>query len=295
MVNISITTHSKAINFYLSNKIKLLSILLVSSLLALIIYCISIAWYWKQQADTLLIFKNNLVAEKNSLVDLNATLVSQLSMGSDMDFAEDNFIPFNNLHQDISNPALDTIFSSHVGEIEQERILQHIPNGYPSYTKYITSGYGWRSHPLRGRYHFHKGIDFGTVMKSEVKATAHGVVEYAGYDQNGFGNFVKIRHSFGFTTYYAHLKSMSVHKGSFVKKGSVIGYSGNSGASTGPHLHYAIKYLDKYVNPKSFLSWDTSNYENVFAAVENVNWQDLFSLLDSNKQSINYVSLDEAM
>lgn len=113
----------------------------------------------------------------------------------------------------------------------------------------ITSPFGNRLHPIYGRRIFHKGIDFGGHTGNPVFATGDGVVESISMERRGYGRQVVINHGFGYKTRYAHLKTILVAEGMRVKRGDYIAVSGNTGKSTGPHLHYEVLYLGKPVNP----------------------------------------------
>ncbi len=115
----------------------------------------------------------------------------------------------------------------------------------------ISSRYGSRKDPLNNKKAFHSGIDIRGKHGAKVKATAAGKVIYAG--RNGsFGNFVKIDHGNGYTTSFGHLQKCSVQKGESIQRGQEIGRVGNSGRSTGSHLHYEIAKRGKSVNPYNF-------------------------------------------
>lgn len=129
-----------------------------------------------------------------------------------------------------------------------------IPYGNPlGYNAKITSGYGKRLHPTRKVYHFHNGVDFAAKTNSNVYATANGRVVDVGQDKWN-GKYIKIEHPSGYKTIYLHLNSQSVKIGDTVHSGCLIGKSGNTGTSTGPHLHYSIKKGNNYLNPQRFLS-----------------------------------------
>lgn len=104
----------------------------------------------------------------------------------------------------------------------------------------LTSPYGWRVHPIDGVEKFHEGVDISARIGSEVYATAQGKVIKIMYSKYGYGNRVVIRHSYGFETLYAHLGVIKVKKGQWVRKNQIIATVGNTGRSTGPHLHYEI-------------------------------------------------------
>jgi len=117
---------------------------------------------------------------------------------------------------------------------------------------YITSPPGWRIHPLTGNRHYHKGLDIAATYGTKVVATGRGVVLEAGY-WDYLGNLVIIDHGFGYTTRYGHLLSFVVKTGDRVKRNQVIGYVGNTGRSSAPHLHYEVRYNGKPRNPMNFI------------------------------------------
>jgi murein DD-endopeptidase MepM/ murein hydrolase activator NlpD len=114
----------------------------------------------------------------------------------------------------------------------------------------ITSGFGMRMHPLLGYTRMHKGIDFGVPIGTPVMAAGGGTVESSGW-KGGYGNFLKINHGNGYATGYGHLSRFApgIHPGSRVHQGQVVAYSGSTGESTGPHLHYEIFQGGTQVNP----------------------------------------------
>ena len=116
----------------------------------------------------------------------------------------------------------------------------------------ITSDFGWRINPLWGGKEFHEGIDIAVATGTKVLSAADGEVAYQGW-MTGYGNLIIISHGSEVTTFYAHLKSSTVKKGDIVKQGQVIGYSDNTGWSTGPHLHFSVYVADKAVNPLDYL------------------------------------------
>lgn len=114
----------------------------------------------------------------------------------------------------------------------------------------ITSPYGERIHPVTGVKHPHKAVDFGVPRGTNVFTTASGVVTNVWTDDTA-GRAIKIQHDFGYETLYLHLDEQLVRVGDKVDAGCLIGKSGNTGRTTGPHLHYAIKYRGIYINPDS--------------------------------------------
>ena len=115
----------------------------------------------------------------------------------------------------------------------------------------VTSSFGMRFHPLLGFSRMHKGIDIGTAWGTPVHAPADGVIAFAGRS-GGYGNFIKMAHGGAITTCYGHLSRFAVRAGQHVSRGEVIAYSGNSGLSTGPHLHWEVLRNGVAVNPRGF-------------------------------------------
>ena len=113
----------------------------------------------------------------------------------------------------------------------------------------VTSGFGMRMHPLLGYTRMHQGIDFGVPTGTPVFAAGDGVVEEARW-AGGYGRWMKLRHNGGWETAYGHLSGWAVHAGAHVHQGQVIAYSGSTGESTGPHLHYEVIKAGVKINPK---------------------------------------------
>ena len=116
----------------------------------------------------------------------------------------------------------------------------------------FSSSFGYRRDPFSGRSKWHSGVDFAMKPGNPIYATGDGVVESVRFELFGYGNQIVIDHGFGYKTRYAHMKSIGVSEGMTVKRGECIGLSGNSGRSSGPHLHYEVIYKDKHVNPYNY-------------------------------------------
>ena len=127
--------------------------------------------------------------------------------------------------------------------------------------KRMASGYGYRIHPIYKTRKMHYGMDFSAKTGTEIYSTGDGVVSKVKRSKRGYGNYVKINHGFGYETLYAHMSKYIVKKGQKVKRGEVIGYVGNSGISTAPHLHYEVRKDNKKINPVNFYYNDLSPEE----------------------------------
>ena len=140
----------------------------------------------------------------------------------------------------------------------QEVRMENLPAIQPVLNKDLkrtASGYGMRIDPVYHVRRFHAGMDFSAPIGTDVFATGNAKVVFTGWKQ-GYGNTVELDHGFGYTTVYAHLYKIIVRKGQNVKRGDVIALVGNTGKSTGPHLHYEVRYQDKPVDPRNFYFYD---------------------------------------
>jgi murein DD-endopeptidase MepM/ murein hydrolase activator NlpD len=133
-----------------------------------------------------------------------------------------------------------------------ERALDGIPQVVPASVENITSGFGYRRDPFNGQGAMHAGIDFKGAIGSPIYAAAEGRVTFAG-QKSGYGNAIEITHGNGMLTRYAHLSTIGVRVGQEVAAGATIGGLGNTGRSTGPHLHFEVRINDRAVNPRPFL------------------------------------------
>jgi len=167
---------------------------------------------------------------------------------------------------------------------QQKLFFDNIPNGEVIPYNGYSGKFGWRTHPIVKRKEFHRGLDLRAKIMTPVHAPADGVVEYAGYHKSsGYGNLVIIEHNYGFKTMYGHLsKKFPVKAGTFVKKGDIIAYTGNSGLSTGPHLHYEVRFITRPLNPLHFIKWNSSNFEQIFKKEKRVSWQSLIKLMKNH-------------
>ncbi|OYQ62977.1 metalloendopeptidase [Pseudanabaena sp. SR411] len=119
--------------------------------------------------------------------------------------------------------------------------LNSVSNFTLPVTGAISSGFGWRVHPITGQRKLHKGVDFAAPTGTPIFAAADGVVTYSGWTDDGYGNVVELRHGNGELTLYAHTNRVFVSKGQVINKGQAIAEVGSTGRSTGPHLHFEIQ------------------------------------------------------
>ncbi len=137
----------------------------------------------------------------------------------------------------------------------------------------LASGFGMRIHPVYKVKKMHAGIDFAAAIGTPIYATADGTVDVVQVSFSGYGKMVEVDHGFGYRTRYAHMHGFTVHPGQKVKRGELIGYVGNTGLSTAPHLHYEVMINHQQVNPVHYFFNDlnATEYEKIIelASIEN--------------------------
>ena len=149
----------------------------------------------------------------------------------------------------------------------------HIPAIQPISEKYLramASGYGYRRDPIYGTSKFHEGMDFSSPIGTPVYATGNGTVTNASW-KSQYGNLIEISHGYNYTTRYAHLSEILVKPGQAVKRGDLIGKVYNTGKSTGPHLHYEVRFRGQPQNPVNYYFYDLTpeEYDKMILEAEN--------------------------
>ena len=147
-------------------------------------------------------------------------------------------------------------YSSIYEKVQEDiRRIAMIPSIRPVEEGYLNSTFGYRNDPIDNVKRFHQGQDITVKTGTPIYAPADGIVKRA-YYAGGFGNHIKLQHGAGYTTLYAHLSKIKVKHGQKVKRGDIIGLTGNTGRSTAPHLHYEIHHNGKPQNPLDYFFSD---------------------------------------
>ena len=141
-------------------------------------------------------------------------------------------------------------------------LFAHIPAIKPMAGIFSYHSFGMRLHPILGIVRPHEGVDIANDIGTPVYATGDGSVEFAGNSAGYYGVAVELNHGFGYKSWYAHLLRPAVRVGQRVKRGDLIAYSGNSGLSTGPHLHYEVRYNREKKNPVTYFI-DDVDYKQI--------------------------------
>jgi murein DD-endopeptidase MepM/ murein hydrolase activator NlpD len=134
----------------------------------------------------------------------------------------------------------------------------------------MASGYGYRVDPVYGTTKFHEGMDFSAPQGTPVYATGDGTVIHSSWE-SAYGNLIEINHGYNYVTRYAHLSEILVRNGQTVKRGDLIGKVGNTGKSTGPHLHYEVRLRGEPQNPVNYYFFDLTpaQYDEMIRLAEN--------------------------
>jgi murein DD-endopeptidase MepM/ murein hydrolase activator NlpD len=170
--------------------------------------------------------------------------------------AQQNLLSKTNEIKENAKQIEDSLKSMESMVNQQKLHLAATPVIWPTHG-YLSGVFGNRIHPFTGRLEFHYGLDIATQLGNKVAATADGVVLVA-ERREYIGNVIIIDHGFGYVTHYGHLSGFNVREGQRIKRYDVIGYIGTTGRSSGPHLHYEVRYFDKPMNPADFIL-DTQN------------------------------------
>ncbi|MGA7160652.1 MAG: M23 family metallopeptidase [Bacteroidota bacterium] len=143
-----------------------------------------------------------------------------------------------------------------------KELFAHIPAIKPMSGAYNIHDFGMRLHPILGIVRMHEGVDIANDVGTPIYAAGDGVIESAGGTGGGYGIAVEVNHGFGYKTWYAHLLRPAARVGQKVRRGDLIAYSGNSGLSTAPHLHYEVRLNGKKVDPVSYFI-DDVDYKQI--------------------------------
>ena len=212
----------------------------------------------------------NKIEEKDNAIRTYAGMpiidkdIRKLGVGghlADVNFS-DNLAPIINkelslLEMDVEKLSREvnlelTSYTSIYNKVQEDiNRISKIPSIRPVEGGYLNSTFGYRNDPIDHVRRFHQGQDITVKSGTPVLSPADGVVKRA-YYAGGFGNHIKLEHGSGYTTLFAHLSKINVKHGQIVKRGEIIGYTGNTGRSTAPHLHYEIHHNGKPQNPLDY-------------------------------------------
>ncbi|MDA3807044.1 MAG: M23 family metallopeptidase [Thiomicrorhabdus sp.] len=269
---------------------------------------ISIWWLYHEADNVELAYKNSVKAFTESLEttrsDYESLLIEKtkleqdlLSTSSQVAFLDqalqglEELVGEGDSASEIDVPPLpldERVKRVQLNSLGKNIMMSMVPSG-PAVANYkgLSSKYGRRIHPITGKKHLHGGLDYRGKTGATVIATADGVVKYSSRNkESGFGNLVTLVHANGFMTRYAHLSKRTVRVGDYVQKGEKIGEIGNTGRSTGSHLHYEVWFLYKRLNPQAFNDWSVGKYDEIFTKVKGVPWGSLSQAVDMHVKKV---------
>lgn len=221
----------------------------------------------------------NVVRIKNAANELESTIDSVVADSPIYDSTSLSALPIRFDQLAVSNTAqsgseteyIESILKSaqfsfqNINDLldSQNGFLSDIPSIWPLRNNHghVTLEFGPNRHPKTNQWYLHKGIDIAGAYGVEVLASASGKVIEAGYGRTGYGNYVLIRHKYGFRTRYSHLSSIRVNEGQDVVQGGVVGTLGNTGLSTGPHLDFQIILGTDVIDPAQFLKISRQQFQ----------------------------------
>ena len=237
------------------------------------------------------VLEESIEEQKQKLFSLNDKLkeVEKILGIEEVESTESNISTIPERVQNLKKKSL--VYLSKIKNLSKyEKRLLHrtIPIGLPVRYRRISARFGYRMHPIYRKKMFHFGIDLSAPIGRMVYAPADGVVFFAGV-RSGYGKFLILSHPFGFSTAYGHLSKILVRPGQYVRRGDPIAKVGNTGRSTGPHLHYEVRYLSYWLNPLKFLYWDRKNDFASMRRISKVDWNGLLKVLRKRYLSVQVV------
>ncbi|ELD4953772.1 M23 family metallopeptidase [Campylobacter upsaliensis] len=275
-------------HFYLNQIIKKIVLYIIAFVFLFLISSGFYIKYLDSKVDALDGKREELLKKSKELETLNMTMQQSLDeKAAQYAVIEDKIASFEEalgLENENNLTISARLENLNLTNDQQQGILNQIPNGWPITNKGVTGKFGWREHPILKRKEFHPGIDLAASIGTPIYAPASGVVEFLGYSNNGYGYNVILLHNFGFKSVFAHMTRKDVVKaGDFVNKGDLIGYTGNTGLSTGPHLHYEVRFINKTLEPLYFLNLKRKNMNEFFNQERRVPWQSLIKAVSAQQ------------
>ncbi|EAI1980147.1 M23 family metallopeptidase [Campylobacter upsaliensis] len=275
-------------HFYLNQIIKKIVLYIIAFVFLFLISSGFYIKYLDSKVDALVGKREELLKKSKELETLNMTMQQSLDeKAAQYAVIEDKIASFEEalgLENENNLTISARLENLNLTNDQQQGILNQIPNGWPITNKGVTGKFGWREHPILKRKEFHPGIDLAASIGTPIYAPASGVVEFSGYSNNGYGYNVILLHNFGFKSVFAHMTRKDVVKaGDFVNKGDLIGYTGNTGLSTGPHLHYEVRFINKTLEPLYFLNLKRKNMNEFFNQERRVPWQSLIKAVSAQQ------------
>jgi murein DD-endopeptidase MepM/ murein hydrolase activator NlpD len=205
---------------------------------------------------------------------LNSLMLQKMQQEEDPNATEDDSnIPASGIYESWTNSRINP-YHMPVSKLP-DSVRVDVSQFVPPVESWITSHFGWRS-----RFHrMHYGTDLKLNIGDPVRCAFDGKVRITGYEAGGYGNYVVVRHDNGLETVYGHLSKIMVHEDQVLKAGDVLGLGGSTGRSTGPHLHFEVRYLGNAINP-----------EKIFDFADGTPWHDTYEITKTGSFDYEYAS-----
>lgn len=291
-IYISIVDEEGSRQFNLHKVAQKIFIYVLLGLFLLIVSGFFLMTYLMKQVQEISATKEQITENYKSTFYQNQTLKNQIDARSleliNISKRIDDLEEIVSLSKNVDEPFNEKDFELTFTPAQKRLLLQIIPSGNPIQINAKITSVKLRPHPSKGTYGVESGIDYLAPLKTPVYATANGIVDLSRLGTRGYGKFIKLTHTYGFSSMYAHLSEVLVKKGDFVQKGQLIGYTGSTGSSNGARLYYEIRFLGGYQNAMDYIQWGEENFESIFGKQTHVRWKRLLWAIDDLKQLQSY-------
>lgn len=245
-----------------------------------------------QKIDNIILDKNIALSEYRYIRQKNDTLKDEIDQKNrELTLISQKIGELENivdLKKNIQEVPTEKIDLQELSSSEKALLLSLIPSGEPL-NFYSVRNLGFQKTSSIGANKLSStGYDYITPDGTPVYASADGVIDLIGSGKSSYGRLIKITHSFGFSSLYAHLDKSLVKKGDFIQKGQLIGYSGRSGNVSEGTLYYEVRFLGKVLNPAAYVAWNTENFEEIFEDNTDIDWKSLVWAIQDMTQLQSY-------
>lgn len=289
---ITIADESGSRQFSLPRKAKKIIFSAILILAIVILSCFFLMRFLMQKIDNIILDKNIALSEYRYIRQKNDTLKDEIDQKNrELTLISQKIGELENivdLKKNIQEVPTEKIDLQELSSSEKALLLSLIPSGEPL-NFYSVRNLGFQKTSSIGANKLSStGYDYITPDGTPVYASADGVIDLIGSGKSSYGRLIKITHSFGFSSLYAHLDKSLVKKGDFIQKGQLIGYSGRSGNVSEGTLYYEVRFLGKVLNPAAYVAWNTENFEEIFEDNADIDWKSLVWAIQDMTQLQSY-------
>lgn len=289
---VTIADESGSRQFSLPRSAKKIIFSTILILAIVILSCFFLMRFLMQRIDNIILDKNIALSEYRYIRQKNDTLKDEIDQKNrELTLISQKIGELENivdLKKNIQEVPTEKIDLQELSSSEKSLLLSLIPSGEPV-NFYTARNLGFQKMSSIGRGKINStGYDYIMPDGTPVYASADGVIDLIGSGKSSYGRLIKITHSFGFSSLYAHLEKSLVKKGDFVQKGQLIGYSGHSGDVSKGTLYYEVRFLGKFLNPSTYVAWNVENFEEIFEKNSDIDWRSLVWAIQDITQLQSY-------